>query len=213
MTTLPSKAYSDLQQSKDPAVQYYVRTLTYLPKGSQPRNPDAVPEVDWLGKDQTVGMVVTPVGTCLGFIEKYADGGWGIEPAEDGLVQITEIAKSVADAKHYLVNRLTNSVSVIAKGESKELRIISEKDFFPPPTWHPDMENLTTMSSHTPTYELEFWDAAHGLHPGEEISVELKLEGESEFISVIEGTVKTVAEQKVSIAGMQTFSSKEADEC
>ena len=206
------KAYSDLLQSKDPAVQYYVRTLTYLPKGSQPRNPDAVPDVDWLGENETVGMAVTPAGTCLGFIEKYPDGGWGIEPAEEGLVQITEIAKSVADAKHYLVNRLTNLVSVIINGESKELRIISDKDFFPPPTWYPDMENLTTVSSHTPTYELEFWDAEHGLHPGEEISVELQLEGAGGFISVIKGTVKTVAEQKVSIVGTETLGLRETGE-
>ncbi len=40
-------AYDDLQQSKDPAVQYYIRTLTYLPKGSQLRNPDAVAEIEW----------------------------------------------------------------------------------------------------------------------------------------------------------------------
>ena len=32
---------------KTPAVQYYIRTLTYLPKGSQRRNPDAIPEVEW----------------------------------------------------------------------------------------------------------------------------------------------------------------------
>ena len=73
-------AYSDLQQSKDPAVQYYVRTLAYLPKGSQRRNPDAVPEVEWFGQDQTRGMIVTPAGICLGFIEKYPDGGWGTMP-------------------------------------------------------------------------------------------------------------------------------------
>ena len=50
-------AYKDLQQSKDPAVRYYLHTLTYLPKGSQPQNPDAIPEVNWLnlGSDRWHG--------------------------------------------------------------------------------------------------------------------------------------------------------------
>ena len=59
-------AFTDLQHSNDPAVLYYLRTLTYLPKGSQPRDTDAVPEVEWFSKDQTRGMVVTSGGTYLG---------------------------------------------------------------------------------------------------------------------------------------------------
>ena len=43
-------AYTDLHQSKDPAVQHFVRTLTYLPKGSQLPNSDAAPEVQWLNQ-------------------------------------------------------------------------------------------------------------------------------------------------------------------
>ena len=149
-------AYSDLQQSKDPAVQYYVRTLAYLPKGSQRRNPDAVPEVEWFGQDQTRGMIVTPAGICLGFIEKYPDGGWGIMPQEEGLVQVTDIAESVADAKDYLVNRLTGQVTVTIKGESRQLRIVSEKDFFPLPVWTPGIDNPADLMPQTQTYELEF---------------------------------------------------------
>ena len=118
----------------------------------------------------------------------------------------------MADAKHYLVNRLTNQVTVIVNGESKQLRIVSERDLFPQPAWYLDMEDPATLIPHTQTYELEFWDGEHSLHPGEEISVELQLEGGHKFISVIEGTVKTVAEQKVSIAGMETLSSRETAE-
>ena len=39
------EAYNDLRQSKDPAVQYYIRKLSYLPKGSQWRNPKATPRM------------------------------------------------------------------------------------------------------------------------------------------------------------------------
>ena len=124
-------AYSDLQQSKDPAVRYYIRTLTYLPKGSQGRNPDAIPEVEWSSPDQTNGMVITSAGTCLGFIEKYADGGWGITPQEEGSGRVTKIAMAMADAKHYLVNRLTRQVRVTVDGKSKQLRVVSERDFLP----------------------------------------------------------------------------------
>ena len=62
-----SDAYADLQQSNDPAVQYYLSTLTYLPKGSQQRTPDAIPEVEWFDDMKTNGVVVTPAGTHLGF--------------------------------------------------------------------------------------------------------------------------------------------------
>ena len=191
------EAYSDLRQSTDPAVQYFVRTLTYLPEGSQRRNPGATPRVEWLNKDQTFGKVVTPAGTCLGFIEKYADGGWGIEPLEEGLVQETEIARSQADAKHYLVNRLTRPVTVTIHGESKQLRIASDGHFLvPQPVLVSDTEDWANQRMETPTYDLEFWDANHGLSSGEEVALELQSERNNRFVSVIDGTVTAVAQQK-----------------
>ena len=179
-------AFNELGQSRDPAVRYYIRTLTYLPKGSQRRNPDAIPEVEWHQEDQS-GSVVTPAGTCLGFIEKYADGAWGIEPLEEGLAQVTDIARSMADAKHYLVNRLTRQVTATVNRESKQLRIVSEQDFFVP---------------HNPSWtEVEFWDTNHGLCPGEEVSIELQSDADQSLVSVLEGTVTKVEEQKVSVTG------------
>ena len=122
-------AYDDLRQSKDPAVQYYIRTLTYLPKGSQGRNPDARP-VSKPNQDlyPTAVTVATPAGRDLGIIERYPDGAWGISPSED--VQETNIAEALADAKAYLVNRLTKQVTVTVNGESKQLRMVGE-DFYP----------------------------------------------------------------------------------
>ena len=188
-------AYNELQQSKDPAVQYYIRTLEYLPKDSQRRNPDAIPEVEWHGQDQTNGSVLTPTGTCLGFIEKYADGAWGITPLEGGLVQVAEIAKSMADAKHYLVNRLTRQVTATINRESKQLRIVSEHDFFLPhnPSW--------TLGVEDSVYEVELWDANHGLRPSDEVSMELQSETMPESVSVLEGKVTAVEKQSVSVTG------------
>ena len=184
-------AFNELGQSKDPAVRYYIRTLTYLPRGSQRRNPDAIPEVEWHQQDQS-GSVVTPAGTCLGFIEKYADGAWGIEPL-GGSAYAT--AWSVADAKHYLVNGLTRQVTVTVSGEPKQLRIVTGQDSFHPsdPSWTPDIED--------PAYEVEFWDANHGLRPGDEVSMELQSEAVQRLVSVLKGTVTAVAEQKVSVTG------------
>ena len=205
-------AWTELQQTNDPAVVYFLGTLTYLPKGSQAQFTDAVPEVEWSGQDQTRGMMMTPGGTWLGFIEKYADSAWGITPSEDGPVQVTEIAASLKDAKAYLVNRLTRKVTVTVDGESTQLRIIRDKDFFPPPLWTPYIENLEGEPPRMPKYDLEFWDAQHGLRTRDEISVEFQSEAGSGFASVLQGTVAAVTEQRVSIAGMETFVSTETTE-
>ena len=199
-------AYKDLQQSKDPAVQYYLTTLSYLPEGSQWRNPDAVPEVEWLNRDQTSGMVVTPARTCLGFVEKFADGGWGVTPSEDGLVRVTEIARALRDAKAYLVNRLTREVTVTVNGESKQLRMVGDSDFFPKPAWTGSPG--TSLGTVLNTYDLELWDSNHGLLPGEEVAMQLQSEAGRKFVSVLEGTVTTVTEQKVSIKGTDMFRSR-----
>ena len=195
VTETLQNAFNELGQSKDPAVRYYICTLEYLPKGSQRRNPDAIPEVEWHRKDRTYGSVLTSAGTCLGFIEMYADGSWGITPLEGGLVQVADIAKSMADAKHYLVNRLTRQVTVTVNGKSKQLRIVSEHDFFLPhnPSWTLDVEDSA--------YEVELWDANHGLRLGDEVSMELQPEAGLRLVSILEGTVTKVEEQKVSVTG------------
>ena len=185
------EAYNDLRQSKDPAVQCYIGTLTYLPKGSQWPSPGAKPRMNWYDEAHTAGQVETPAGTWLGFIEKYPDGGWGITPMEGGLVQITDIAESAADARHYLVDRLTKQVTVIVRGNPREMCIVSVHDFFIP--------------HHGWTYEVEFWDANHGLHPGEQTSIELLPREYEGSVHILEGTVTGIEEQRVSITGTAVF--------
>jgi len=193
-------AYDALRRSKDPAVQYYIRKLTYLPKGSQPRNPDARP-VSTPNRDSypTAVTVATPAGRDLGIIEKYPDGAWGITPSEEGFVQETEIAEALADAKAYLVNRLTKQVTVTVNGESKQLRMVGG-DFLPQIDW----------TSEPPfTYDIEFWDENHGLLPGEEVSIELQWKANHRPVSVLEGMVTAVEEQRVSIKGTNLLTSKQ----
>ena len=104
----------------------------------------------------------------------------------------------MADAKHYLVNRLTRQVTVNVNGKLKQLRIVSQRDFFPRPVWTQDTECSAE------TYELEFWNSEHALQPGEAISIELRPKRGPGYASVLEGTVITVAEQKVSLLGQRS---------
>ena len=195
ITQVLRDAWNDLQQSKDPAVRYYMYTLVDLPKGSQPRNPDAVPVVKWFNMDQTGGVVSTPAGTCLGFIEKYADGRWGIDPSQDGPDGAPQIAEALADAKAYLVNHLTREVTVTVSNETKQLRVTGS---LPVPI-------AVDTVDYTQTYDLDFWDASHSLRLGDQILAELKLEGSSRFVFALEGTIIRVEEQKVWMKGMGIF--------
>ena len=141
-------ACDELQRSKDPAVKYFVNTLSYLPKGSQSRIPGATPRVDW-NTTMNKGIVLTPAGKDLGFIMQYADGAWGIIPSEAGQVQEADIAECLADAKHYLVNRLTSKVTVTVNGIARELRIVGEPHLPKDSEWTADVEDPKDFFSRT----------------------------------------------------------------
>ena len=194
-------AHDDLKQSKDPAVRYLIHRLSYLPKGSQRRNPDAVAEVQWFNDAKTRGEVVTPAGSGLGYVEKYADGGWGITPSESGLVQVTDVAEKLADAKHYLVNRLTHRVDVIVNGETRPLRIVGEgRHLFlsvSDAEWTADCDQIDFKKE----YELEFWDNTHGLVSGDQIVIKLRRHEFPGVIDILEGKVHSIDGHRVSIEG------------
>ena len=191
-------AHAELNQSSDPAVRYLIHRLSYLPIGSQQRNPDAVPDVNWLNDAQTFGEVMTPASTPLGFVRRYADGGWGIEPFWS---QATEVAKTLTDAKHYLVNRFTHSVDVIMNGDTKPLRIVGEECYLLLSTsaaeWTPSIDLIDLKQK----YELEFWDGNHGLRIGDSITVKRRRKGPSRLVDILEGDVDSVVGHKVSIEG------------
>ena len=110
----------------------------------------------------------------------------------------TEIANALADAKAYLVNRLTKQVTVTVNGESKQLRMVGE-------IFHLELD----WTSEPPfTYDVEFWDENHGLLTGEEVSIELQWKANHMSVSVLEGTVTAVEEQKVSIKGTNLLTLK-----
>ena len=197
-------AYQELGQSDDPAVLCFIATLGYLPSGSQMRNPDAIPEVDWINHDQTNGAVVTPGGTELGFVVKNPDGGWAITPSEQGMVSVTDIATSLADAKHYLINRLTKQVIATVNGHRTQLRIVGEPRLDSKPSWNIDRENLESIRDLERTYKVEFWDGEHGICSGDAISVEFPPKVNQDYIFLFQGKVREVKDHLVSITGTRT---------
>ena len=49
--------------------------------------------------------------------------------------------------------------------------------------------------------KLEFWDSNHGLITEQSVLLELQVDGYDDVVSVLEGMVTSVEEQKVSIEG------------
>ncbi len=190
-------AFDELSQSSDPAVQYFVGTCSYLPRGSQPRCRDATPVLE-LNENENQGTVETPAGTCLGLITRYADGAWGITPVEPGQGGVKAIAEAQADAKYFLVNRLTSQVAFRVNGECKELRLVGEPKSPLDAEWTSNVD----LSDET-TKEIELWDCNHGIEPGDEVSFEYQPKG-MEFSLPCGGTVTTVVNQLVTIKGAHT---------
>lgn len=195
------KAYSDLRQMKDPAVRYFVNTLTYLPKGSQRRNRDAVATIDWSSEAKVHGSVLAAGGSCLGFIERQADGAWAIQPLEQGAVQFTAFAITLADAKRYLVNRLTQAVTVVVPGGSRKLRMFSDGSGWPPERNEIEQESQTLASSGVMMFTFHFWDGNHGLSSLDKVSVKIVDQWDSRFASVFDGEVQSVEGAKVWLKG------------
>ena len=198
-------SYDELKASEDPAVRYYLYTLTYLPIGSQRRNPDAVPIVEWLAQDETRCRVLTPADRSLGYVDRQADGAWAISPLESGPFGVSAVAWALADAKCYLVNRLTRQVTVAIRGEDKQLRIVSEKDFFPSTVGTAEFQDAADWDSNGSIHGLEFWDAEHGLCPEDTVGVNIQMQKHPGTVAVLEGTVAKVENQKVWIRGRVVY--------
>ncbi len=194
------KAYERLRQSEDPATRYFINRLEYLPKNSQKPIAGFYPNVEWFNDKETRGMVVTPGGSLLGFVERYADGGWGIEPAETGLARVTDVAETFADAKSYLVDRLTRRIDVKFGNVVREMRIVSDSDFIVPAQRGDDWTDTANV---TESYELEFWDDQHGLQSGAPIMARLRHKEHPSLVSVLEGNVCSVDGAKVWVSGSE----------
>ena len=197
------EGWDDIQQTKDPAVKYFIHQLTYLPEGSQPQHTDAIPLIEWLQQD-LYGQVNTPAGTCLGFVQKQPDGAWAIMPLVQGAKPIAPAAWKLKDAKNHLVDRLTFKVMVKLGTDSKQLRILGSQYHFPEQDFSqvsPKAEDVYALDQ---TFKLEFWDEGHGLIVGNDLAVFPVAEMEQRFITILEGKVIGVDEQIITVEGMIT---------
>ena len=198
-----SKAHQELLESNDPAVRYFAETLTVLPKQQR----DAIPCVEWLGpKPFQSGMVSTPGGEELGFINRRLDGLWAITPSRDGPIMVTAIAETQTDARCYLANLLTRPAQTIVNGDEKHLRIVGEehnvfnKNYELVAEWYEQPEPALQ-----PTYEVEFWDDQHGINGGDSVKLEVPTENSTGIVYILEGTVTRVSGHKVFISGIESF--------
>ena len=180
------EGWDDIQQVKDPAVRYYVNTINYLQRDSQPQDPNAIPEVEWL-REGLFGKVNTPGGNCLGFVEKCPDGAWAIEPLETGLAGTKAVAWKLKDANNFLVNRLTSKVSVAIDGQQRVLRIVGTNIPFGGMVWSSSREVTEDLVLSSRAFDLEFWDVNHGLVEGDMVSVVTLPETDSRIVTILEG--------------------------
>ena len=191
--------YEELKNSTDPAVRYYLMKFDYLPRGSQLRIPGFTPTVEWFAIDRH-GAVNTSGGDTLGYIQRYADGAWRIDPW--GGRGKGEIAETQADAKWYLVNRLSHEVEVSVGGRSRLLRLVQDDDWFvQTPISSGDIEDAFQPMP----FKLRFWDACHGLTVGETIKATLARRSGQHWMSLLEGEITAVDGHGVTVTGHNRF--------
>ncbi len=185
------QAYDELAASDDIAVRYFIRTLGYLPKGSQHRVADLAPCVE-LNANGTRGSIATPAGNPIAWLEKQHDDSWIVAPAlpDSGLQPI--FVQSLADAKNYITNSFTRKLLVMLGSAERQLYVVSTRDYlFPSSTaFVGDMP-----SDYVAEYDLEFWDSRHGLEVGDRVAMALELSRQH----IITGTVVRVTGERVKI--------------
>ena len=189
------KAWTKLSQSEDPAVRHFAFKLTYLPEGSQPQDPSAIPEIEWL-TEGLLCKVNTAAGTCLGFARKQPDGAWSIMPFQGGAVRPIAPAIKLKDAANYLLHCLTRQVTVDVDGRKFETRIVWDKDVF-------------LGTGHC---EVVFWDTNHELVVGDHLSVTLQPREERPILHQVNGTITRAAAQSVTIEGVNRILLREGIE-
>ena len=196
------KAHQELANSTDPAMKYFAEILNVLSHQSR----EAVPCVKWLGPEQyQTGHVSTPGGDHLGFIYRRPDGMWNIEPSRNGLVMISNIAKSQTDARCFLANILTRPSRTTVNGKERVLRIVGEEyDIFGRKYDQVAKWDEHTNNSQWPTHEVDFWNNDHGINEGDNIKLEVPSKAFKDLADILEGKVTGVENQKVFISGIES---------
>ena len=203
MAGILGKAHRTLIESTDPAVRYFAETLTVLPKQQR----DAIPDVEWLGSEPfRSGMVSTPGGDVLGFIDRRSDGMWAITPSRNGPVATSAIAESQTAARCYLAELLTRTAMVIIGNEQRQLRIVGkEYDLFKKNHGQLERWQDGMGGAEEPTLQVTLWDETHGLSVGNAVRLETPSSTSKGIVSILEGTVARVQGHQVYVQGREYF--------
>ena len=197
------EAYEELQKSEDIAVRYYLMTLNYLPKGSQPRFEGTQPILRF-NANETYAAIETPAAYPIGHIAQQHDGSW-LTTCYSGE---NVIAESYVDAVNYMVNISTRRMLIIVSGEQRVLRLVSDSKYF-----HSSDHTMFTASDSdvidldaVASYTLELWDSEHGLEVGDE--VQAMLQSDTEWASNLKGCVVEVKRNEVTVRGSSCLGPK-----
>ena len=189
-----SEVYQQLLQADDPALRYHAEMCIVLSR--VPR--DIVPDVRWIVPNKS-GEVHTPMDSTLGFIERGPNGVWyALSPTNYPSVP----TETQTDARAYLGSLMSSLVAIIVEGEVRQLRIVGEED----DALKVESDTRGTDQydpSHPATFNLEFWNADHGLDVHQAVKVELTTRYGG--LHQLEGRITSVQDQHVTIAGADVF--------
>ena len=98
-------------------------------------------------------------------------------------------------------------VSLSVNGQSRRLRLVNNYRYY---RRDRDAEWTGSEDAFAKVYGIEFWDDSHELAVGDEVTIELPLEYSptGRGVHILEGTVKDVAGQEVSVTGADYYDVK-----
>ena len=167
-----------------------------LPPTPQPANQ--LPDIEWIIENRK-GIVNTPMGTLLGYIQRSPDGKWFATPPT---YLSSARAETQTDARAYLADLMSSPVTIIVNGKILQRRLVGDEGH----ALSNDSAILWTNEvdlNQPNTFSLEFWDDNHGLEFDQEIKLELALRQGG--LHQLEGKVSSVERQNVTIAGYDVF--------
>ena len=193
------KSYDSLQETKDVAVRYYLITLRYLPRDSQPQFDGPRPGLQF-NVEKTFVSIDTPAKYPIGYAEQRHDGSWQVCPHSEENV----IAEDQADAVNYVCNASTRKVVVRVLDEQRVLHLVTDFDFFHSDTHivfvGDDADVAAIDFDALASYKLEFWDSEHGLEVGD--AIEAVMHRRQGVASCLKGHVSEVNGHKVIVQGL-----------
>lgn len=199
MGALTKNAYRALLASKDSAVRYFANTLDVLPQQSR----ELVPCVEWFGQMKNLsGVVKSPAGTILGWIERGPDSLWYITSHLGGDGGVYAKARTQTDARCYLAQLLARQARVLIKNLPKTLTVVNEGHYFFQQNYDAyDRDRGVTREDVTWTHRITFWEKSHGIANGTDIRVEVNREDKNNVVDILEGRATEISDHEVRILG------------